>query len=205
MKAIVLNDYGSVDALELKEVEKPEIKENEVLVRIQAASINAGDLFSMKGRPWLTRLMVGFPKPKDYILGWDMAGRVEAIGCQVTRFQPGDDVFASSSGTLAEFATAPEDAVAMIPSNQSWLRASRLRADRRDCRPTGTARCWRDSSLSKSPDQRCLGRGGDVRRADCQGVRSGSDRGLQHFKNGSGPIAQRGRGGRLHQRGLHTT
>ena len=90
MKAIVINDYGSPDVLELKEVDKPVIRENEVLVRVCAAALNAGDYFSMRGSPWLTRFSVGFPKPKDYILGWDMAGRVEAVGNQVTRFQPGN-------------------------------------------------------------------------------------------------------------------
>ena len=79
MKAIVLNAYGSLAGLSLKEVAKPTMKENEVLVRIHAASLNAGDVFSLRGSPWLVRLSVGFPRPKDYILGWDMAGCVEAV------------------------------------------------------------------------------------------------------------------------------
>ena len=102
MKAIVINAYGSPDVLELKEVAVPTIKDNEVLVRVHAASLNAGDLFALRGSPWLIRLSVGLRRPKNYILGWDMAGRVEAVGSQVTRFKPGDEVFAACSGTLVQ-------------------------------------------------------------------------------------------------------
>ena len=93
MKAIVINDYGSPDVLELKETDKPVVKDNEVLVRVYAVSINAGDIFSMRGSPWVVRFTVGFPKPKNYVLGWDVAGHVEEIGKTVMRFQPGDEVF----------------------------------------------------------------------------------------------------------------
>lgn len=120
MKAIVQNDYGSPDLLELKEVDAPTIEENDVLVRVHAAALNAGDYFSMRGSPWLARFTVGFPKPKDYILGWDMAGRVESIGEKVTQFQPGDEVFASCHGTLAEYASAAEDKLAMKPTNLTF-------------------------------------------------------------------------------------
>ena len=81
----------------------PAIGENDVLVRVHAASLNAGDIFSMRGQPWAARLSVGFPQPKDYILGWDMAGHVEAVGSQVTRFKSGDGVFAACSHTFAEY------------------------------------------------------------------------------------------------------
>jgi NADPH:quinone reductase-like Zn-dependent oxidoreductase len=117
MKAIVMNAYGGPDVLELKEVDKPEVTENDVLVGVHAASLNAGDYFSMRGSPWLARFTVGFPKPKDHILGWDVAGHVEAVGKNVTQFQPGDKVFASCEGTLAEYACAPEDKLAMTPTN----------------------------------------------------------------------------------------
>jgi NADPH:quinone reductase-like Zn-dependent oxidoreductase len=117
MKAIVQNAYGSPDILELKEVDRPVMEENDVLVRVRAAALNAGDCFSVRGRPWLARFSVGFPKPKDYILGWDMAGHVEAIGEKVTRFQPGDAVFAACHGALAEYACAAEDEVAIKPAN----------------------------------------------------------------------------------------
>jgi NADPH:quinone reductase-like Zn-dependent oxidoreductase len=124
MKAIVLNEYGSPDVLELNEVDKPVVKENDVLVRVKAASINAGDIFSMKGSPWLARFTVGFPKPKDYILGWDVAGTVEAAGNNVTRFQPGDEVFAATNGAFAEYACADVEKLALKPANLTFEQAA---------------------------------------------------------------------------------
>ncbi|MGB7116354.1 MAG: NAD(P)-dependent alcohol dehydrogenase [Anaerolineales bacterium] len=124
MKAIVQNDYGSTNVLKLKEVENPVVKENDVLVRVHAASLNAGDVFSMRGSPWLARFSVGFPKPKNYILGWDMAGRVQEVGNKVTRFKPGDEVYGSCSYTLAEYACAAEDKFAMKPANLSFEQAA---------------------------------------------------------------------------------
>ena len=124
MKAIVINDYGSADVLTLKEIDKPAIKESEVLVSVQAAALNAGDYFSMRGDPWLARFTVGFPKPKGYVLGWDMAGRVEAVGKSVTRFQPGDEVFSSCASTLAEFVSVAEDNLASKPTNLTFEQAA---------------------------------------------------------------------------------
>jgi NADPH:quinone reductase-like Zn-dependent oxidoreductase len=124
MKAIVQNEYGSPDVLKLKEVDKPVVKENDVLVSVHAAALNAGDYFSMRGSPWLARFTVGFPKPKNYILGWDVAGHVEAVGKNVKRFQPGDEVFAECNGTLAEYACAAEDKFAMKPTNLTFEQAA---------------------------------------------------------------------------------
>ncbi len=124
MKAIVQNAYGSPDILQLKEVAMPVVKENEVLVRVHAAALNAGDVFSMRGSPWLARLSVGIPKPKDYILGWDMAGSVQEAGSQVTGFQPGDEVFAACSGTLAEYVCVAEDKLVMKPTNLTFEQAA---------------------------------------------------------------------------------
>jgi NADPH:quinone reductase-like Zn-dependent oxidoreductase len=124
MKSIVLNAYGSPAGLSLKEIAEPTIKENEVLVRVHAASLNAGDVFSLRGSPWLVRLSVGFPRPKDYILGWDMAGVVEAVGAQVTQFKPGEDVFASCSGSLAEYVSVDEDKLALKPANLTFEQAA---------------------------------------------------------------------------------
>ena len=126
MKAVVQNAYGTPDVIEIKEVKKPDVKENEVLVRVVAASINAGDIFSVKGSPWLARFSVGFPKPKDYILGWDAAGTVESVGTEVTQFKAGDEVYMLCSGALAEFACAPEDNVAMKPQNLTFEQAAAL-------------------------------------------------------------------------------
>ncbi len=110
MKAVVQNDYGSPDVLELAEVAEPAMKENEVRVRVHAASLNAGDVYFMKGDPWPTRLMGGLPRPKNYILGCDVAGCVEAVGSRVTRFKPGDEVFgAGSDGKASRELTARID------------------------------------------------------------------------------------------------
>jgi NADPH:quinone reductase-like Zn-dependent oxidoreductase len=124
MKAIVLNAYGSPDVLRLKEVDKPAIKDNEILVKVEASALNAGDLFSMRGSPWLARFTVGFPRPKDYILGWDAAGRVEAVGAKVTRFQPGDAVFGCCNGAFAEYVRAGEDEFAPKPDNLTFEQAA---------------------------------------------------------------------------------
>lgn len=108
MRAIVQNDYGSPDLLSLKDVAKPEPSAKDVLVRVVAASVNAGDLFTVKGHPFLVRLTVGFPRPKDYILGWDVAGVVESVGSEVSRFSPGDEVYGSIEAAFAEFALGEE-------------------------------------------------------------------------------------------------
>lgn len=102
-----MNSYGGPDILELKEVKEPEISANDVLIRTQAVGLNAGGYFSMRSSPWLARMTVGFPRPKDYIRGWDVAGTVERVGGYVTRFQPGDQVFAACESTLAELVRAP--------------------------------------------------------------------------------------------------
>jgi NADPH:quinone reductase-like Zn-dependent oxidoreductase len=124
MKAIVQNDYGTPDVLKLAEVAQPAMKDNQVLVRVKAASINAGDLFTLRGDPWLTRLMVGFPKPKNHILGWDMAGVVEAAGSSVTQFRPGDEVYASCSGAFAEYVSVAEDKLTFKPVNITFEQAA---------------------------------------------------------------------------------
>jgi len=124
MKAIVQNDYGSPNVLKLKDVDKPEIKENGVLVRVHATALNAGDYFSMMGTPWLVRFTVGFPKPKNYILGWDVAGQVEAVGKQVEQYKPGDEVFGACSSAFAEYVSAAEDKLAIKPTNLTFEQAA---------------------------------------------------------------------------------
>ena len=100
------------------------MKENEVRVRVTATALNAGDVFCLKGDPWLTRLMMGFPKPKNYILGLDMAGVVEAIGRDVTQFHPGDEVFAACRRALAEYVSVAEDKLAPKPANLTFEQAA---------------------------------------------------------------------------------
>lgn len=126
MQAIVINRYGSPDVLELKEIDPPALADDGVLVRVHAASVNAGDLFSLRGSPWLVRFSVGFPRPKDYVLGWDWAGRVEAVGARVTRFRPGDEVYAAAHGAFAEVAVAPEEKVALMPAGFTFEQAAAL-------------------------------------------------------------------------------
>jgi NADPH:quinone reductase-like Zn-dependent oxidoreductase len=129
MKAIVQTEYGSPDVLSLQEVDKPIVTVNGVLVRIRAASVNAGDWHLMRGDPFLTRLMFGgILKPKIQILGMDIAGQVEAVGKDVTQFQVGDEVFGDLSesgfGGFAEYVCATEVALAFKPTNISFEQAA---------------------------------------------------------------------------------
>jgi NADPH:quinone reductase-like Zn-dependent oxidoreductase len=120
MKAIVQNAYGGPEVLKLTEVDKPVIKDNDVLVRVHASAINAGDYFSMRGSPWLARLTVGFPKPKNYILGWDVAGKTEAVGKNIKIFKPGDEVFGTASHTFAEYVSTEAKYLAIKPDNLNF-------------------------------------------------------------------------------------
>jgi NADPH:quinone reductase-like Zn-dependent oxidoreductase len=113
MKAIVYEKYGPPDVLQLKEIEKPIPKDNEVLVKIHAASVNYMDGGFVRGEPFMVRIWSGLLKPKCKRLGADIAGRIEAVGKKVKEFQPGDDVFGdiwgSGQGGFAEYAAVPED------------------------------------------------------------------------------------------------
>jgi NADPH:quinone reductase-like Zn-dependent oxidoreductase len=123
MKAIVRTKYGSPDVLQLKEVEKPTPKDNEVLVKIHAASVNKADLYLLRGS--LLRLMGGgLLKPKRKILGTDIAGRVEAVGRNVKQFQSGDEVFGVGRGGFAEYVCAHEDALVLKPTNVTFEEAA---------------------------------------------------------------------------------
>ena len=124
MKAIIRQKYGSPDVLELTEVETPAPKDNEVLVEIHAASANPLDWHYMRGAPFLARLGEGLRKPKDPRLGVDIAGRVEAVGNNVTRFLPGNEVFGTVKGGFAEYACAREDRLALKPANISFEEAA---------------------------------------------------------------------------------
>ena len=103
MKAIVRERYGSPDVLKLRDIDRPVIDDDRVLVRVRAASINAYDWHMMRGRPSLVRLMTGLRKPKSTAMGVDLAGEVEAVGKNVTEFRPGDEVFGQRVGALAEY------------------------------------------------------------------------------------------------------
>jgi NADPH:quinone reductase-like Zn-dependent oxidoreductase len=124
MKAIVQNSYGSPDVFELAEIDKPAVGDDDVLVRVRAAALNAGDLFGMRGAPFVARFTVGFPRPKNYVPGWDLAGQVEAVGKNVTRFQPGDEVFGGCMGTCAEYSCAEEGKLVKKPASLAFEKAA---------------------------------------------------------------------------------
>jgi NADPH:quinone reductase-like Zn-dependent oxidoreductase len=125
MKAIVYEKYGSPDVLQLKDVEKPAPKDDEVLIKIYAASVNAYDWHFLTADIFLIRLMGGaLLKPKYTRLGADIAGRVEAVGGNVKQFQPGDDVFGMTRGGFAEYTCAPENTLVLKPFNLSFEEAA---------------------------------------------------------------------------------
>jgi NADPH:quinone reductase-like Zn-dependent oxidoreductase len=128
MKAIVYEEYGLPDVLQLKEVDKPTPKDEEVLVQVHAASINYFDWHILQGDLLLLRLTTGgLLKPKRKILGDDVAGRVEAVGGKVKQFQPGDEVFGfSDSGAFAEYRCVPEDYVVLKPASLSFEEAAAI-------------------------------------------------------------------------------
>ena len=121
MKAIVYHNYGSPDVLQCEEIEKPTAGDNEVLIKVRAASVNPFDWRLMRGRPLFIRLMMGgLRKPKDTRPGRDAAGQVEAVGRNVTEFKPGDEVFGACPGAFAEYVCAAEDRLVQKPSNISF-------------------------------------------------------------------------------------
>lgn len=125
MKALVYRRYGGPDVLELADLPQPQPREREVLVRIYAASINAADRVLMRGEPFLVRLGMGFPRPRHPILGFDVAGRVEAAGSRVTQFRVGEDVFgASQFGAFAELACVNEGTLVPKPADVSFEAAA---------------------------------------------------------------------------------
>ena len=125
MKAVVRTRYGSPDVLRFAEVDRPAPEENEVLVRVHAGSVNAADWHLLRGKPFLVRLMgYGLLKPRYEILGGDVAGRVESVGRDVKKLQPGDEVFGNVRGGFAEYACATEDALALKPANISFEEAA---------------------------------------------------------------------------------
>jgi NADPH:quinone reductase-like Zn-dependent oxidoreductase len=129
MRAIVYEKYGPPDVLHLEEVKKPALHEEKVLVKVHAASINAGDWHMLTADPFPMRLTgVGLFKPKNMILGADIAGCVEAVGRNVKQFRPGEavfgDVFGLGSGSFAEYVSIPESALALKPSNVSFEEAA---------------------------------------------------------------------------------
>ncbi len=125
MKAIVQDTYGSPDVLELRDIDKPVVGDDDVRVRVHAAGVDPGVWHLMTGLPYLVRIVgYGLRKPKARVRGTDVAGRVEAVGKDVTRFQPGDEVFGDCDGSFAEFACAREEKLATKPANLTFEQAA---------------------------------------------------------------------------------
>jgi NADPH:quinone reductase-like Zn-dependent oxidoreductase len=127
MKAIVQDEYGSPDVLELRDIDIPEIADDEVLVHVHAAGVGRDVWHVMAGLPYPIRLAgYGLRAPKNPVIGSDVAGVVETVGKDVSRFQPGDEVFGIGKGSYAEYARAPEDKLAPKPANLTFEQAAVL-------------------------------------------------------------------------------
>lgn len=124
MKAIVYTNYGSSNILQLKELEKPIPKDNEVLLKVHTASVNPLDWHFMRGTPYVLRIQAGMLKPKNNRLGVDVAGTVESVGKDVTEFKPGDEVFGGCVGAFAEYVCATEKAFVIKPNNVTFKQAA---------------------------------------------------------------------------------
>jgi NADPH:quinone reductase-like Zn-dependent oxidoreductase len=124
MKAIVQDAYGSAEALQLEDIDRPAPGDGEVLVRVGAASLFIGDWHVMTGLPYVFRLVNGFGKPKVRVRGQDLAGTVETVGAGVTEFATGDEIFGTCNGSFAEYATARQDKIAPKPSNLTFEQAA---------------------------------------------------------------------------------
>src|SRR5215813_3201982 len=125
MKAIVYDNYGPPEVLRLQEIAKPVPNDNQVLVRVRAASVNPLDWHYMEGTPYIVRLIgFGLFKPSEKQLGVDFAGTVEAVGRNVTQFKPGDDVFGARTGAFGEYVCASPDRMARKPTNLTFEQAA---------------------------------------------------------------------------------
>ena len=124
MRAIIQTEYGTADVLRVADIARPVIGANEVLVKVRAAGLDRGTWHLMAGKPYAARLVVGLRAPKNPVAGLDVAGVVVAVGAEVTRFQPGDEVFGVGKGSFAEFAAARESKLAAKPSNLTFEQAA---------------------------------------------------------------------------------
>ncbi len=190
MKAFVIRSYGASDRLVLADVETPVPANNEVLVRVRATSVNPYDWHHMRGEPYIARLMggLGLRRPKFTILGADMAGQVEAVGKDVTRFAPGDEVFAVlKGGGFAEYVCVPEADLAPKPRNLTFEQAAAVPL------AASTALLGVRDEGRVQPGQRVLvnGASGGVGTFAVQtrpSIRRGGHRRMQHAQRGPGSI-----------------
>ena len=201
MAAIVHERYGRPDVLELRNVEKPVVEDDRVLVRVHASSVNPVEWYGVTG-PYFARIGNGLRRPKDMTVGADLAGVVEAVGKDVTQFQPGDEVYGTSGGSWAEYAIARPEKLAPKPANMSFEEAAAV-----PIAALTALQALRDKgrgpARAEGSDQRRVRGRRHLRRADREGVRSRRDRRVQHEERGAGPIARSRPRRRLHAGELH--
>jgi NADPH:quinone reductase-like Zn-dependent oxidoreductase len=124
VKAIVHSRYGAPDLLELNDIDQPVVDHDAVLVRVHAAAVGKGDWLTVKGLPYVAHIRYGLPKPKHNVPGFDVAGRIEAVGSNVSQPRPGDEVFGWCDGSFAEYASVPEDQLVLKPTNLTFEQAA---------------------------------------------------------------------------------
>jgi NADPH:quinone reductase-like Zn-dependent oxidoreductase len=124
MKAIVHSGYGAPDVLELKDIDQPVVNDDAVLVRVHAAAVGKGDWLTVGGLPYVARMRYGLRKPKHSVPGFDVAGRIEAVGSNVSQLRPGDEVFGWCEGSFAEYASVPEGQLVLKPTNLAFEQAA---------------------------------------------------------------------------------
>lgn len=126
MRAVIQTGYGSQGGLRLDDIPKPRVDDDSVLVRVRAAALQVGDWFILRGKPYPVRFVAGWPKPRNYVPGFDLAGHVEAVGSKVTRFRPGDEVIAACGRACGEYASAAESAFEHKPPRLTLEQAAAL-------------------------------------------------------------------------------
>jgi NADPH:quinone reductase-like Zn-dependent oxidoreductase len=124
MKAIVQDRYGDLDVLEFMDIDTPVVNADAVLVRVHAAAVGKGDWLTVGGLPYVARMRYGLPKPKHPVPGFDVAGRIETVGSNVTQLQSGDEVFGWCEGSFAEYASVPEGQLVLKPANLTFEQAA---------------------------------------------------------------------------------
>jgi NADPH:quinone reductase-like Zn-dependent oxidoreductase len=145
MKAIVHSRYGPPDALELNDIDQPVVSDDAVLVRVHAAAVGKGDWLTVRGLPYVARMRYGLHQPKHPVPGFDVAGRVEVVGSNVTELQSGDEVFGWCDGSFAEYASVPEGQLVRKPTNLTFEQAAGLRSWANGCArsfPSHGERTW---------------------------------------------------------------